>query len=543
MKALRAIFVSAAALVAALVLVGTLFDRKKPAASRPGPRPEPRSEPVLPLIEIARPFARAEPAAVAAKPDPAVVAKPRAHRLRSFAARTVVMAVAIAIGFALLAAPASNGSMDDDALVLAAEREHATPAPTPTGTPAPVADADPSDIGEPQPPPTPAPSTPVPGEVTAGGDQPTGPIDVDGGDRAENVEVAEDFLGLRDQLAASIDEYNTQVGGIEVSISVTDLQTGETISVEGNRPQRTGCTINMFALLAITKAFEAGQGDPSWVTYSVESGIGGSFPPDVKNFLTTVYGTYDAGLQSARQMMDEWGMDVSDFDHVPYYGTEPYQPNILTTLETNDILTRLWRRELFSPEWTNYAIGVLRNIRYYVNYILPGQLPSSATVAHKIGYYWDYDGWVNNDAGIVTFTGADGQEKAYAVTYMSQKARTEQIGYSFGAKLSRDVWDWFAVKYGASNNAPPPWSPPPYDGPPPPVVTASPSPTVAPTATPTPAATSTPSPTATPTPKPTTTPTPTPAPTPTPPPTPPPTPAPTPTPTPEPTPWQAPLPQ
>ena len=543
MKALRSIFVFAAAMVATIVLIGTFLSRKRPAETAPGraARPDPISEPVAltvqtpaPAPDVTAPLSAGEIA-----PDPPEARS--AGRLQSVAGRVAVTAVATVIGFTLLAAPASNGAMSDEEVAEATERYVENRLlPTPTPTPAPVVNADPSDAGEPRTPPTPAPETPVPGEVAAGGDQPTGPVEVEGGSRAENLQVAADFLGLRDQLEASIAAYNGQVGGIEVAIAVTDLQTGETISVEGNRAQRTGCTINMFALLAITKAFEAGQGDPSWVTYSVESGIGGSFPPDVKNFLTTVYGNYDAGLQAARQMMADWGMEVADFDHVPYYGTEPYKPNILTALETNDVLTRLWRRELFTPEWTDYAIGVLRNIRYYVNYILPGQLPPAATVAHKIGYYWDYDGWVNNDAGIVTFTGADGQEKAYAITYMSQKARTEQIGYSFGAKLSRDVWDWFAVKYGANNNAPPAWSPPAYDGPPPPV-TASPTSTPAPTGTPQPTATPTPPPSATATPKPTAAPPPTPAPTPTPPP--PPTLAPTPPPAPTATPWIAPSPQ
>jgi len=132
-----------------------------------------------------------------------------------------------------------------------------------------------------------------------------------------------------------------------------------------------------------------------------------------------------------------------------------------------------------------------------VNYILPGQLPSSATVAHKIGYYWDFDGWVNNDAGIITFTGEDGEEKAYAITYLSEKARTERIGYSFGAKLSRDVWDWFAAKYGAENNAAPPWSPPPtYE----PVATVAPTPPPVSSSTPAPEPSSTPQPSVTPTP-------------------------------------------
>jgi hypothetical protein len=338
-------------------------------------------------------------------------------------------------------------------------------------------------------------AAPVPGDVAIGGDQPTGPADVGGGTRPENSGSDADLLLLRDDLQKTITAYQSQVGGIDVAVAVTDLQTGETISIGGNSPQRTGCTINMFALLAVVNRFQSGQANPASVSANIASGIGGSFPPQVRVFLESVYGSYDVGLNRAREMMAEWGMEVSDFDHVPYYGGSDPAPNILTPLETNDILVRLWRGELFDEEWTAYTLTKLREIASYVNYILPGQLPSSATVAHKIGYYWDFDGWVNNDAGIITFTGEDGEEKAYG---------TERIGYSFGAKVSRDVWDWFAAKYGAENNAAPPWSPlPTYE----PVVTVAPTPSPVPSSTPTPEPSSTPqasvapSPTATPSPQ------------------------------------------
>ena len=122
-----------------------------------------------------------------------------------------------------------------------------------------------------------------------------------------------------------------------------------------------------------------------------------------------------------------------------------------------------------------------------MNYIIPRRLPAEATVAHKIGYYADYDGWVNNDTGIVSFTGADGVQKAYAITYLSQMAGSEQIGYSFGAKLSRDVWDWMAGKYGL-------WTPPTPE----PTPQPTPEPTAPPTPEPTPPPTAAPTPSASP---------------------------------------------
>ena len=346
---------------------------------------------------------------------------------------------------------------------------------------------------------TPAPATPTPAAGT-GGDQSTGPLPGGYGGIPENVNASPEFLALKDALERSIVAYSDEVGGVDVAIAVTDLQNGQSISVGGNVLHRTGCVINMFALLAAVSEFQAGNASPSRLGYSIKKGIGGSYPPEVKNFTQAIFGSYWDGTHRARELMARWGMSASYFDHIPYYGGDAPGPNILTALETNDILARLWRGELFDPKWTAYTIGVLRDSYAYVDYILPGRLPWQATVGHKIGYYADWDGWVNNDTGIVSFTAADGSEKAYAITYMSQMARTERIGYSFGAKLSRDVWDWMAATYGV-------WSPPT------PVPTPQPTPAPTPPPTPEPTPPPTPEPTPPPTPSPTASPMPTPSPT------------------------------
>jgi hypothetical protein len=344
---------------------------------------------------------------------------------------------------------------------------------------------------------TPTPAAAV-GDPGSGGDQSTGPLPASSGSIPENVNASPEFLALRDKLNASIAAYSAQVGGIDVAIAVTDLQNGQTISVGGNVLHRTGCVINMFALLAAVGEFQAGNASPSGMGFSIKKGIGGSYPPEVKNFTTRVFGDYGTGTVRARQMMSGWGMSASYFDHIPYYGGSAPAPNILTALETNDILTKLWTGQLFNQQWTSYTIGVLRDSFAYTNYIIPGRLPGSAKVAHKIGYYADWDGWVNNDAGIVSFKAADGSEKAYAITYMSQMAGSEKIGYSFGAKLSRDVWDWMVAKYGLVAPPPPPPTPVPTPVPPVPTPVPTPEPTPMPTPEPTPSTSPTASPTPTP---------------------------------------------
>ena len=411
--------------------------------------------------------------------------------LRASIPVVILVGVSLAAGIFLLAsheeAPASapgtsTGTSTGTATATVTASPSASPSPT----------AQPSPSASPSPP-------PLVNEPQTGGDQPGTVVPDTYGTRPENT-AGEELLTLYDTLQNQIDAYVVQTG-IEVGIAVTDLQTGETISVGGNAPHKTGCVINMFALMAAVDRFQDGTASPSWVSsYSVRKGIGGSFPPEVKNFLGVIFGDFRAGEAHARTLMDEWGMETFQFDHVPYYGTVPYQPNILTALETNDILSRLWWGELFDPEWTDYTIGVLRNTFSYIDYILPKYLPWNATVGHKIGYHWDYDGWVNNDVGIVSFTGDDGQQKAYAISYFSQYAPSEYHGYSFGARLSLIVWNFMAPRYGL---APQPALPPVQPGPPPitPAPTVPPTDTPSPTVTPSPTATTAPSitPTATPT--------------------------------------------
>jgi hypothetical protein len=341
--------------------------------------------------------------------------------------------------------------------------------------------------------PTPTP----PPDAAEGGERPIGPqAPAVWGSLPENVGLSASFSGLQRQLKSAIDDYLASTG-VEVGLAVTDLQTGQTLSINGNRPQRTGCTIHQFALYAAVSQFQAGNSSPSDMSWSIQSGIGNSYPPEVYNFLSYAFGSnYDRGLRHAQNQMRAWGMSASLFDHVAYYG-DGTQNNLLTALETNSTLAKLYRGQLFNAEWTAYTLGVLRNIKPGLNYMIPGALPSAATVAHKIGYYADTDGWVNADAGIVTFRGRDGTTKAYAITYLSQKASTESTGYSFGTQLSKMAWDWFAATYGVGSDQQPPR----------PTNTNTPRPPRTPTRTPTHPPAHTRTPTRTPTPVPTFTPT------------------------------------
>ncbi|MCH7952631.1 MAG: hypothetical protein IIC25_01970, partial [Chloroflexi bacterium] len=225
----------------------------------------------------------------------------------------ILLGVLLATGIFLLSSHGgAPASVPGDSVSAATEVVTASPSASPSPLPSPSASpSPPPQVEEPQ----------------TGGDQPGTVVPNTYGTRPENT-AGEELLGLYDILQREIDAYAVQAGGIEVGIAVTDLQTGETVSVGGNAPHKTGCVINMFALMAAVDRFQDGAASPSSVSYSVQKGIGGSFPPEVKNFLGVIFGDFRAGEAHARALMAGWGMQPSQFDHVPYYGTEPYQPNI-----------------------------------------------------------------------------------------------------------------------------------------------------------------------------------------------------------------------
>jgi YVTN family beta-propeller protein len=254
-------------------------------------------------------------------------------------------------------------------------------------------------------------------------------------------EVSAEFLALQALLENMVGNYYG-----DVAVCVADLQTNEQICVNGDALHSTGCTLNMFSLFVAVEEFEAGRARPEDWAYWIKIGIGHSSPPQVAVFVQGIKGSLEEGAKRANELMQSWGMKDSVFGYVPGYPGTDWRPNILTARETNMILAKLYRGELFSPEWTAYAIDRLLDIKPGLNYVLPLFLPAGVRVAHKIGYFQGSNGWVYNDVGIVMMTQGD-QQIAYAISYLSQLMPTEYAGYITGAELSKTVYDWFDQRY------------------------------------------------------------------------------------------------
>lgn len=240
-----------------------------------------------------------------------------------------------------------------------------------------------------------------------------------------------------------------------VSTCVTDLQTSETICIDENSQRDTGCVIDLFALFVAVEEFEAGRASPedyiesagTSIATQIRAGIGSSSPNNAAIFLAAVKeGSLAEGTYRAREIVVELGLADTIFGYVPYNQTEAdFPPNLTTARDINAALTKLWNGEIFSPGWTDYAIGVLTDSEYTDT--MPDLVQhKGARVAHKIGYFGYESGYnfaVWNDVGVVYWE-KDGVQLAFALSVFSQGP---WAGKSIVANLADISYDWFDAKY------------------------------------------------------------------------------------------------
>lgn len=310
-------------------------------------------------------------------------------------------------------------------LVLAACAPHDDPGPvelTPTHTPewTPTATPTPS----PPPSPTPVPPTPTP--------EPSEPT------------PASDLLELQAALQAEIDGY-WQPGNY--AFAVTDLQTGETVSVYGDRQQLSACITNLFVLLQVTLDIQAGLVAPGDVDALIAETTWSSNATTAWRLYGVVGGgDYVAGVRRVGELIAALGLASTIIDHPPAYGSYSLgidTDNWVTAEDANRALAIIWNGDLLEPEWREYLLGHLENVKPGLNY-LTASLP--ARVHHKNGFFPYPGGFVDNDAGIVRFT-VGGVEYAFAITFLSEEVPVKYGDIPLGQTLAAMAYDFFVQRY------------------------------------------------------------------------------------------------
>jgi hypothetical protein len=250
-------------------------------------------------------------------------------------------------------------------------------------------------------------------------------------------------------LQASLEQQIATVE-FETAVAVTDLQTGETISVNGNRQQFAGCTMNLFALMQAVIDVEYGLYDESLVGDLIAATIYGSNPVTAYDILL-IAGDGDVAptMNRINRLIDTMGLSGTYYDHPPaYWPAHSLQGrhNLTTALDVNLALSALWNGSVMSLEWRDYLFEKMTGVKLGLNYLIPAGV-TDGIVGHKNGFLVLADeGWIDNDAGIVTFE-RSGQSYAYAITFLTQSVPTKYADIPLGQTVSSLVWQYFSAKY------------------------------------------------------------------------------------------------
>jgi beta-lactamase class A len=253
----------------------------------------------------------------------------------------------------------------------------------------------------------------------------------------------EELLGLRDRLWAEI-----AASGVNAAVAVTDLQTGESIDVNGDEPRLPGCTINFFVLLSVVMDVQDGLYSESEVGDLISRTVWSSNPITARDLLRrTGMGDLGAGLVKIDQLLDVLGLSVSTYDHPPAFPDESLQGsvNVLTANEMNRALVALYQARIVEPAWRDYLLNKMTGVKPGLQYLIPAGV-GNGVVAHKNGFFADYSGWVDNDAGVVLFD-RGGNRYAYAISFFTQEVPSKYADIPLGQTVSRLVWQYFSSRY------------------------------------------------------------------------------------------------
>lgn len=252
-----------------------------------------------------------------------------------------------------------------------------------------------------------------------------------------------EFVGLQESLRAEI-----AASGLNAAVAITDLQTGESIHVNGDEPRLPGCTINFFVILSVVMDLQEGLYSEAEVGDLISRTVWSSNPITARDLLRkTGTGDIGAGLVKVNQLLDLLGLSASTYDHPPAYPQESLQGsvNILTANEMNRALVALYEARIVEPGWRDYLLNKLTGVKPGLQYLIPAGV-GNGVVSHKNGFLADYRGWVDNDAGIVMFD-RGGRRYAYAISFFTEDVRYKYADIPLGQTVSSLVWQYFSSRY------------------------------------------------------------------------------------------------
>lgn len=233
------------------------------------------------------------------------------------------------------------------------------------------------------------------------------------------------------------------------AFAVTDLQTGEHISINGGRLQRAACVMNLFVIIAALRDVQSGFYPLEDVDALIRRTIYASDAVTGRALYAKVGGgDVVAGVARVRELQREViGMRSTFLDHPPAFPSESLElsdDNLITADDANLALSTLYHGGILGPELTRWLIEAMIGVKPGLNY-LTAALPADAVVSHKNGFVPLWDGYVDNDVAIVRF--GPGLQYAYAVSFFSESVPVQYADIPLAQALVRTTWDHFSAVY------------------------------------------------------------------------------------------------
>lgn len=257
------------------------------------------------------------------------------------------------------------------------------------------------------------------------------------------------MLDMRSELSAMMAGWSG-----ENSVSVTDLQTGQTISVGGDQPRPASCTVKIPLMIAIARDISAGHYTHNDIAGLVHQTMQPSLTGPARELIGVVGGgSVASGVDRINRILDEFGATTSVLAHPPGYAHEDYgytvpyhwHTNVLTTDEVNAMLSAIYYGQMLTDSERDYVLGGLSLGLPHHYESLGGPLPGSVTFYNKIGViHTPFASW--SDGALVIFE-RGGQQYAYAISYLGAHGASYEVHYDRGYAVSEVAWRYFSQAY------------------------------------------------------------------------------------------------
>lgn len=246
--------------------------------------------------------------------------------------------------------------------------------------------------------------------------------------------------------------HTAHYAGLEVGMTIVDLETGNYLSLNGDRLYATASIIKLPILIALFQEVDAGRvrlDESLTMTRDMVAGGSGNMQYQQVDSQFSVLETATrmitisdntatnmivrrlGGIQALNDRLQRWGLQHTRMQNLlpDRFGT-----NVTTANELAKLLAMLDRRQLLSASSQAQVLNIMSRVQNRT--LLPAGLGQGAAIAHKTGDI----GAVQGDAGIIRLPSG----KRYLAAILVKRDRNDPNSRDFIQAASRLVYNYLS---------------------------------------------------------------------------------------------------